>query len=89
MNWRQLFPGMSPILCDEACLRAADWDFQKTWQLWWSAPHFRRSGVLGKGAGLLGVSVLELGGTMEAIQVIHCRDHMYNPSQNWDWNQVS
>lgn len=44
--------------------------------------------VLGKDSGLLDVRVLELGGTMEAIQVIFHRDHMHNLSQT-GWNQVS
>lgn len=44
---------------------------------------------VGKGAGLNGIRVLELGGTVKAIQVNLHRDRMCNPNPNWDWNQVS
>lgn len=81
---RQLHPGVSPILCDEANRRAADQDFQKGTAAIVVSTSLPSSTVLGKGAGLPGVPVLELGGAMEAIQLTHSRDPMCNPSQNWD-----
>lgn len=40
MNWRQLGPGVSPVLWNEVGMRAAEQDFQRTWEPWWSVPHW-------------------------------------------------
>lgn len=83
MTWSKLSPH-----CDEAGTRAADKDLQRQMTAMVISTSLPKIMVLSKETALLGVRVLELGGTMEVIQVNLHRDHMHILSQNWSWNQA-
>lgn len=91
VTWSKLSPH-----CDEAGTRAADKDLQRQMTAMVISTSLLKIMVLSKETALLGVRVLELGGTMTSMAVRPChgfqvnlhRNHMHNLSQNWSWNQA-